>query len=630
MSRLADHLENRQLAGRLAAAALALALSLLIGYHSYRDVVFTTDENSYLFQATGFSELTLRRAPPPPLLETVLGGGMNVIHPRLGWFSRYPPGHALWLLPGVLAGAPRLMSGLAAALSVWWLTAAARRLRAPWWAAALFLLLSPFFLFMHGTLLTHTSSMCAISLMLWAYLSWRESRQIRHLGIAGGAWAFLYLIRPYTAALIVPAFAAESLLQLVRQPNRRTWWALVAFAAAAGAGPLLTLGYNHAMTGDGFQTPYLMYFQNAQLGFNETHSPAEGLSHLQLNLQLLGEWLFGAPWILWALGLAVAVAVITIPLAWFAALAAVSIIGGYILFYYPGYNTCGPYYYFEILPFLTLLWCLVVRRAAAWRGAGRTGLVLLAVVASSSLPFAWRQAQDFRQSTRPHAVWKATLRTAPPNSVVAILEEGFRPKSDDRTLLRPNLRGMDSDPLVLFSMEDQEAILADHFPGRNLFRFRITQPQRLEPYVVSREPYAVRIYASSTHAQTGRGNGSTNEATWCRQATSNDPPGMLAFGPQCVVPSGRCQAVFDLTVSHVPPDKPVLLNINVNDEIHPLVSREVSGNPGRTRIEVPFHLSAPARIEPIVLYAGEGDVAFWSVSMKVIPPDPAPESGVNP
>ena len=34
--------------------------------------------------------------------------------------------------------------------------------------------------------------------------------------------------------------------------------------------------------------------------------------------------------------------------------------------------------------------------------------------------------------------------------------------------------------------------------------------------------------------------------------------GMLAFGPQCVVPSGRCQAVFDLTVSHVPPDKPVL------------------------------------------------------------------------
>ncbi len=618
MSRLSAHLEHRQLVYRLAAAALVFATSLVIGYFSYRNVVFTTDENSYLFQASAFSDWVVRRAPPPPPLDQLLHGGMNVIDPKLGWFSRYPPGHALWLLPGLLFGAPRLMSALAAALSMWWLTGAARTLRAPWWAAALFLLLSPYFLYMHGTLLSHTSGMAAVSLMLWAYLLWREGRGPRLIAIAGAAWAFLYLDRPYTAALLVPAFALDALRIWYRRKDRATFHALVVFGLAAMAGPLLFLVYNHAVTGNAMPPPYLLYDPAAALGFHGRHTWAVGWSHLQANVQLLDAWILGTPWALAALGLCFFVCAAS-SLAWLAGLAAVTIIGGYLFFYHHGVNSCGPYYYFETLPFWVLIWLLFVQRVrrakhATWAGWALS--VLLLFVAASSLPFTWRLSRKFPRRTEREAALKAAIQTAPPGSVVAMVNENYSRGDDLRTRLRPNLKGLDSDPLVINSLEDYDFITASFFPDRKFFRLRNTKTPHLEPLPDTRVPYRVRIPGSSTHNMTGQSNGSGDEATWCRRASADDAAGLLAFGRPQITPPGRLKAVFDLALSNVPNDQPVVLRVSIDHGATVLATRTVWGSSERGHMELPFHLSTAAAVEPSVSYGGAGEVTFWSMAME--------------
>ena len=620
MSRLSAHLERRQLGYRLAASALVFAAALVVGHWAYRDVFFTTDENSYVFQASTFGDLALRRAPPPHPLEPLFVGGMNVIDPKRGWFSRYPPGHALWLLPGVLVGFPRAMSALAAALSMWLLTGVARTLRAPWWAAALFLLFSPYYLFMHGTLLSHTSSLLAISLMLRGYFGWREGGGIRCVAVAGAAWAFLYLGRPYTAALIVPAFALDGAASLLRRRDRRTFLALVWFAAAAAIGPLLYLLYNRAVTGDWGQVPYLMYDPAAQLGFNgpSGHTLEIGLDHLRSNLRLLDAWLLGTPRALWALALCF-LACASTSLAWLAGIAAVSIAGGYVFFYYPGFNTCGPYYYFETLPFLALIWLLFAKRLMRARHATPAGLCLFALLAyagGSSLVFSLRQGADYRARTAHEAAMQAAIRGAPRGSVVILPGEEYPVGDDLQTRLRLDPRGMDSDPLVLFGREDADPVVAATFPGRKIFCLRNIEPPRLEPYSKPEGGYSMRIPCVKTHGKTGRGNGSADEETWCRTASAGDPRGMLAYGRSRIVPAGRLKAVFDLSISDVPPDKPVIFSVVATLSKSLLATNVACGNPGRTRVEVAFQLPAAAAVEPRVFYGGAGEVSLWSITLE--------------
>ena len=624
MPGLSVHPERRQELGRLAAAALAFAAALFIGLWVYRGTVCTTDENSYLFQAAAFSEGLLRRAPPPHPLEQLLHRSMNVIDPRLGWFSRYPPGHALWLLPGVVLGCPRLMPALAAALSLWLLTGVARTLRAPWWLAALLLLLSPYFLFMHGTLLSHTSGMLATSLLLWAYLRWRETGRFRSIAAAGAAWAWLFLGRPYTAALLVPAFALDALVLWFRRRDRATFQALVVFGAAALAGPLFTLFYNELVTGHARQAPYLMYDPGAALGFHGHHTLAFGLDHLRQNFALLDAWLLGIRGA--TAGLALCALAAAGPLALLAALAIAAVPLGYVLFYYPGFNTCGPYYYFETLPFWILAALLFARRAGRWRRVRRTAPVLLAVVAACSLHFTWNQCAHFRGRTAREAELMAAIRQAPPGSVVLTVDENYPAGDDLEVRLRPNLRGLDSDPLVMRSLAEGDAILAPFFPGRTFLRLRNTDPPRLEPLPDPPPPYAARINGSSTHGATGRGNRSGDEATWCREATPADAPGFLAFGRVRIVPAGRLKAVFDLTVTGVPPEKPLLLIVRCGPGRPELARRAVSGTLGRVRLEVPFQTAMPAAAEPQVFYSGAGMVAFWSITLSTAeaPPEPDP------
>ena len=102
---------------RLALALLAAVGALYIGEHIYLGEYLTTDENSYMFQAWIFLQGKFSLSCPP--LEDAFFHRMIICDDQAGWVSRYPPAHSIWLMPGIALEFPRLMTAVAASLSVW-------------------------------------------------------------------------------------------------------------------------------------------------------------------------------------------------------------------------------------------------------------------------------------------------------------------------------------------------------------------------------------------------------------------------------------------------------------------------------------------------------------------------------
>jgi hypothetical protein len=410
---------NNSRAVRLILSLSAAIITYFIGQVVYRDAPVTTDENSYVFQANLFLEGRVKR--PAPDYQEWFKSVMIVLDKDAGWFSRYPPAHPSWLAPGVLLGQPRIMSAMAAGISVWLLTGVATLLGAPVLVVGLGLLLSPYFLFMHGTLLSHTSAMLAAALMLYGYVRWTVRRSTASVAVAGCAWSFLYLDRPFTAILVAVPYAIDALIVLWRERGKRAWPGVIVFGLCAATGILLGLWYNAATTGDPLMPPFVFYDCNhsSGLGFDMSHTPRVALGYLAANVKMLDEWLTGFHG-------GLLVYVVLVLLGWttrwslFALAGILIIVSGHMLFCFPGVNICGPFYYFESLPFFMIFLALAARRLRAM--AGRIGrvypkylfLLVLASVSASSLRFMILQGNNIRDYNATLARLIKTIRTAPP------------------------------------------------------------------------------------------------------------------------------------------------------------------------------------------------------------------------
>ncbi len=76
-------------------ALAAFLLSWWISDAVFHRAPLTTDEQSYMLQAQLFSTGRIKY-PPPPFIEP-FRYPMVIVDKDVGWLSRYPPGHALWL-----------------------------------------------------------------------------------------------------------------------------------------------------------------------------------------------------------------------------------------------------------------------------------------------------------------------------------------------------------------------------------------------------------------------------------------------------------------------------------------------------------------------------------------------------
>jgi len=605
---------------------LAAALSILTSHQVYLSVPTGADENSYIFQAHTFSEGKIAR--PAPVLKEAFRQEMIIMDDHAGWLSRYPPAHSLWLVPGIWLGNLYCMIALASALGMWFMCAAASEVKIPEWLVGIPLLLSPFFGFMYGTLLSHTSGFMTVACMLWAYLRWRNTGDWRYAVVAGLAWSFFFLNRTYTALLVAVPFGVDAMLVGILDRNFKRWMGIACFAASSLIGVFFYLVYNELATGSAFNATYLYYEPSENLGFGPRrtqgivvdHSLENGIHNLRFDIRQLNRWLLGFPGslILWAM---LILAGWRNKYSWLLTASTLSVWAGYVYFWFPGVKDAGgPVYFFETIPMLLILGGFGLLRI--WSGMAKWprmrvltfGTVLVAL-SFISVEFSMREATDRIKKQRVKRTVLDAIQSAPPQSLIFI-EDLKKPHIGEIVV---NNRGLDSDPLLMKSMYAGNATAVRVYSNRTPFVLHGKQPDQLVP-VVPEKRIVLGRNARNTHKTTGRDiqlESEDKDSVARMAAESSDAAGVLVYGRTISLPAGQFEFVLTGSWSGIKENSPTRI------EIHSSVSRTIAASTNLTgsggELRLPFVITnAVILAEPHIHYGGSGTVIVSRVSFEEI------------
>jgi hypothetical protein len=621
-SRFWDDAETRL---RLLGSVLAGALSLFIAHAVFLNGYLTADEASYVFQAYCFLDGLISRPLPP--IYPVFDHFVIILKPGFGWLSRYSPGHVLWLLPGICLDAPRIMSALAAGLSVWFLTGCGRLLSIRPGIILFLVFCSPYFIFMSGTLLSHTSAHLFFVLFVWAYLSWLNTRELRLALLCGLSWAFLFLIRNYTAVLICLPFAIHALVHGLTHRNRTVWTGLVTMGLGALSGVILLLLYNYLAVGDALLNTYLVYNPGETLGFGWRYMHDNndygfftwqiGVKLMLQSLGLLDRWVWGFH------GALAGVAVLWIagwsrPWSLVFAGAAGALWIGYVFFPSRSIDVIGPFYYFESLPCLILAAALGIRRIISlgqswpprlWRVSA--AVCMLAMICLAAL-FTWKHSLDFRSKLAYDLKIRQVLRRAPPDSLVFL--SGLKLFFQDH---RANPRGLRSQPLVARAMGDEVNLaVAKCFPERTPYILRNGCEDTLIPFDHNRRLETFRT-AAQCHGYTGQMEPQGAGAPDLRVGREGrDAAHWIVCRNYLWVCPGRFTASYEIAYSNVAPDKPITLDILAVQTNQVLVEKRLSGSQSNAIYDLEFAANAAAFLEFRIHYGGSGAAVPQSIRVR--------------
>ncbi len=403
-----------------------LAAAIYIANDALERIPHVQDSVTYLFQAEMLARGRLWAAAPP-LPDFFKHEFLTVADGR--WFGQYPPGFPAVLALGVRLGLPWLVNPLLAALTIpllYWLGKLLYGRSTGLLAAAL-ALVSPFFLFLSGSFMSHAAELFWMVLLMAAWTqAARAGGGRRWTLLAGAAWGMLFLTRQATAVAVgLPFFLLIGAGKLWEQLGSRDWrlinlqslisnlrsktgWLL---AAAVPLASLLFLN-QYLLTGDPFRDPRLLErpFDRPGFGadvgenfnaftmtevngktavdwFNDPaqpprgHTLARGLYNTEQNWRALETDLFG--WL----------PVLTLAFVWLALvgrrpsredIALLAGFGGIILiyvFYWADGIMYGPRYYYGALPALLLLTARGMQATAQKIGrSGQTAVAILAAV----------------------------------------------------------------------------------------------------------------------------------------------------------------------------------------------------------------------------------------------------------
>lgn len=236
-----------------AVGAVASALHTWV-FGGLRALPAIHDEAAYVLQARIFA--SGRWAGPPPPLPEFFEQWHVFVTPSLA--PKYPPGHALVMVPGAWLGLPGLMPVLLTGLSAALLFALARRLAGPGTAlaAAGLWMTAPGVLRWLPSYFSETTTTALWLLGWWLLLRWRETRRPGLLVALSMAVALGGITRPITMIVFAVPVAAVVLRDVVKlRLWRQTAAALAAGLAVCAIVPLWGAG----TLGDWRSNPYSEY-----------------------------------------------------------------------------------------------------------------------------------------------------------------------------------------------------------------------------------------------------------------------------------------------------------------------------------------------------------------------------------
>ena len=297
-----------RVAGRSVLAGWGLALSAFVVYALVARLVYSgvplhVDELAQVIQARIFATGRLFLDTPRwPEFQSAL----HVLDAGGRWYTQFPPGGPLLLVPGVWLGIAWLTGPVLAALSVALYWSIVRRVEdrtGVALGAALVFAFAPFVVFMSGSHMNHVGTLFFALAASWSLLRLASTPpgrdgMIRGVGL-GTALGCMATIRPLDAA----AFALPAAVWLVRRTVRdaRQLPALVGSALGVLV-PLTCLAwYNAQTTGSPFLFAYeALWGPEHGLGFHaapwgDAHTPARGLELVSLYLLRLQTYFLESP-----------------------------------------------------------------------------------------------------------------------------------------------------------------------------------------------------------------------------------------------------------------------------------------------------------------------------------------------
>lgn len=347
----------------LAIMVLATAVSGTIATVVFDRVPHVEDEIAYFWQGRIFE--AGRIAFPAPPSENFWMPYILMYHGL--WFGKYPPGYPLALAAGLKLDAGWLVNPILGgiALASLYLVGAKLYNRRTGLIAAGLALLSPFYLILSGSFMSHIASLVGFTLFLLFFLQTYTSYPRRPNWrwwvfplLAGMALGYCFLTRQLTAIGLVVPWVVLAAVDAGRGGRERVArWALV----IAGFLPFfLFLAYfNYTLAGNPFKNLYELDWGGDRIGFGPgigtlgEYTLAMGINNWKEAYKNLQEDLFG-----WkpAFFLVVLPFVLMRFDRWVFALlyTPICLMLVYLLYWTPGFMY-GPRYYFEAIPCLFLL-----------------------------------------------------------------------------------------------------------------------------------------------------------------------------------------------------------------------------------------------------------------------------------
>ena len=292
-------LKSRLPAVVVLAAVFVFIVANLISWVCFRHIPHINDEIGYLFQAKIFG---LGKLYVPSACGQ---GAFNFTHiiNNGRWYSQYPPGFPLILLPGLAAGVPWIINPLLAALSIGLFYSLGKEIygESEGRLAAVLGAISIWFLLTSSTMLSHTSSTLFFTIfLLFLFKSLKSPTLFNGLG-AGLGLGFAFLIRPYNViAVSIPLVLYFGFLTMKESgPRIKNFSGFLTILVISAACLLI---YNQLTNGNPLKMGYIVKYGDAHsVGFGHSgytgtpHTPGRGAFLVGKNLAAINYYLFGWP-----------------------------------------------------------------------------------------------------------------------------------------------------------------------------------------------------------------------------------------------------------------------------------------------------------------------------------------------